>query len=58
MTLQATSLPEISVEMPQLTITEASQHFSDLIKSTMTGKQRTLITQSGFEVKVFASQKL
>ncbi|MCK5525331.1 MAG: type II toxin-antitoxin system prevent-host-death family antitoxin [Thiomargarita sp.] len=58
MTLQATSLPDISVEMPQLTITEASQHFSDLIKSTRAGKQRTLITQSGFEVKVFVKQKL
>jgi hypothetical protein len=31
-TLQTTSLPEISVEMPQLTIAEASQHFSELIK--------------------------
>ncbi len=52
MTLQATSLPEITVEMPQLTITEASQHFSNLIKSTRTGKQRTLITQSGHCVAV------
>jgi prevent-host-death family protein len=52
MTLQATSLPEISVEMPQLTITEASQHFSDLIKSTTAKKQRTLITQNGYGIAV------
>ena len=52
MTLQTTSLPEISVEMPQLTITEASQHFSDLIKNTTAEKQRTLITQSGHGVAV------
>jgi prevent-host-death family protein len=32
--------------MPQLTITEASQHFSDLIKNTTTKKQRTLMTQN------------
>jgi prevent-host-death family protein len=52
MTISAISLPEISVEMPQLTITEASQHFSDLIASTTTKKQRTLITQSGYGVAV------
>jgi prevent-host-death family protein len=52
MTLQATSLPEVSVEMPQLTITEASQHFSELIKNTTVKKQRTLITQSGHNVAV------
>ncbi len=52
MTLQATPLPEISVEMPQFTITEASQHFPDLIKNTTTKKQRTLITQSGHGVAV------
>ncbi|RKZ61275.1 MAG: hypothetical protein DRR08_09170 [Candidatus Parabeggiatoa sp. nov. 2] len=52
MTLPTTSLPEISVEMPQLTITEASQHFSDLIKSTTTKKQRTLITQNDHGVAV------
>ncbi len=38
--------------MPQLTITEASQHFSDLIKSTTTKKQRTLITQNDHGVAV------
>ena len=52
MTLPTTSLPEISVEMPQLTITEASQHFSDLIANITTKKQRTLITQSGHGVAV------
>lgn len=52
MTLQATSLPEISIEMSQLTIAEASQHFSELIKNTTAKKQRTLITQSGHNVAV------
>lgn len=52
MTLPTTSLPEISAFMPQLTMTEASQHFSDLIKSTTTQKQRTLITQRGHKVAV------
>jgi prevent-host-death family protein len=52
MTLPTSSLPEISVEMPQFTITEASQHFSDLIASIRTKKQRTLITQSGHGVAV------
>lgn len=52
MTLQATSLPEISAEMPQLSIAEASQHFSELIKNTTAKKQRTLITQSGHNVAV------
>jgi prevent-host-death family protein len=52
MTLQTTSLPEISVEMPQFTIAEASQHFSELIKNTTVKKQRTLITQSGHNVAV------
>ena len=52
MTLPITSLPEISIEMPQLTMTEASQHFSDLIKNPTIQQQRTLITQSGHGVAV------
>jgi len=52
MTLRTSSQLEISAFMPQLTITEASQHFSDLIKTTTTQKQRTLITQSGHSVAV------
>jgi prevent-host-death family protein len=46
MSLPATSLPDMSVGMPQVTVTEANQHFSDLIASTTSTKQRTLITQS------------
>ncbi len=52
MTLQATSISEMSVEMPKITINEAGQKFSDLIASTTTKKQRTLITQNGQGVAV------
>jgi prevent-host-death family protein len=46
MSLPVASQPKLSVEMPQVTVTEANQHFSDLIASTTSTKQRTLITQS------------